>query len=112
MPISKKIRNLKEPLDIDFQLMASEMDTSVNHIRFISKSILTDALEIECFEKFISDIEKENGIEITAFNDNTILYEYLDEAIVIHTILADKYILFDYYITKKIENKINSFIEK
>ena len=33
MPISKKLRDIKEPLDIDIQLMATEMDTSVNRIK-------------------------------------------------------------------------------
>ena len=109
MPISKMIRDIKEPLDIELQLMATEMDTSVNRIKFLSNSLLTDGVEIECFERLINDIEKDEGIEVTAFNDNTILYEYLDEAVVIHTMLADKYILFDSMLTNKMENRMASF---
>ena len=112
MPISKKLRDIKEPLDIDLQLMAAEMDTSVNRIKYLSKNFLTDGFEIECFERLINDIEKDVGLEVTAFNDNTILYEYLDEPIVIHTMLADKYVLFDSMLTSKVENRMMSFRDK
>ena len=112
MPIYKKLRDIKEPLDIDIQLMATEMDTSVNRIKYLSKTLLTDGFEIECFERLINDIEKNEGLEVTSFNDNTILYEYLDEAIVIHTMLADKYILFDSMLTSKVENRMMSFRDK
>ena len=73
---------------------------------------MSDGVEIECFERLINDIEKDEGVEVTAFNDNTILYEYLDEAVVIHTILADKYILFDSMLANKIENRMTSFRDK
>ena len=102
MPISKRLRDLKEPLDIDLQLMAAEMDTSVNRIKYLSNQIMSDAISLECFNNLIRDIESE-GIEVTSFNDNTVLYEYLDEAVVVYTFLTDKYILFDSMITAKIE---------
>ena len=109
MPISKRLRDLKEPLDIDLQLMATEMDTSVNRIKFISRSILEDSFAIDGFEKLIADIEGGEGVEITSFNDNTVLYEFLDEAVVVHTMLSEKYLLFDSMIVAKIENKLNSY---
>ena len=112
MPISKKLRDIKEPMDIDIQLMATEMDTSVNRSKYLSENLLTDGFEIECFERLINDIEKDVGLEVTAFNDNTILYEYLDEAVVIHTMLADKYVLFDSMLTSKVENRMMSFRDK
>ena len=108
MPISKKLRDLKEPLDIDLQLMAAEMDTSVNRIKYLSNQIMSDAISLECFNNLIRVIESER-IEVTSFNDNTVLYEYLDEAIVVYTFLTDKYILFDSMITAKIENRLDSY---
>lgn len=108
MPISKRLRDLKEPLDIDLQLMAAEMDTSVNRIKYLSNQIMSDAISLECFNNLIRDIESE-GIEVTSFNDNTVLYEYLDEAIVVYTFLTDKYILFGSMITAKIENRLDSY---
>ena len=107
---SKRITELKEPLDIDLQLLATEMDTSAKRIKFISGSMLDDALAIECFNSLIEDIEHENGIEITSFSDNAIMYEYLDEAIVVYTLLSEKFILFDSLVTAKIESKMNSYI--
>lgn len=109
MPISKKITTLKEPLEIDLQLMAAELDTSVKNMKFISKTILEDAIILDAFDKLCYDIENGEGSEVTSFDDNTVLFEYLDEAIVVHTILGLKYILFDSLVTSKIENRMNSY---
>jgi hypothetical protein len=109
MPISKKITTLKEPLEIDLQLMASELDTSVKNMKFISKTILEDAIMLDAFDKLCYDIENGEGSEVTSFDDNTVLFEYLDEAIVVHTILGLKYILFDSLVTSKIESRMNSY---
>ena len=106
---SKRLSELKEPLDIDLQLLATEMDTSAKRIKFISNSTLEDALDIDCFNCLIEDIEHGEGVEITSFSDNAIMYEYLDEAIVVYTLLSEKYILFDSIITVKIESKMNSY---
>ena len=109
MPVSKKITTLKEPLEIDLQLMAAELDTSVKNMKFISKTILEDAIILDAFDKLCYDIENGEGSEVTSFDDNTVLFEYLDEAIVVHTILGLKYILFDSLVTSKIENRMNSY---
>lgn len=109
MPISKKIKELKEPLEVDLQLMASELDTSVKNMKYLSKDLMTDATSIDAFYALVEDIERGEGIEITTFDDNTVLYEYLDEAIVIHNVLGVRYILFDSMITQKVENKLDSY---
>lgn len=109
MSISKKITTLKEPLEIDLQLMAAELDTSVKNMKFISKIILEDAIMLDAFDKLCYDIENGEGSEVTSFDDNTVLFEYLDEAIVVHTILGLKYILFDSLVTSKIESRMNSY---
>lgn len=109
MPISKKIKCLKEPLDIDLQLMATELDTSANNLKYLSAEQMTDAIALDAFNKLVDDITRGDGIEITSFDDNTILYEYLDEAIVIHEVFGVKYILFDSMVTQKIESKLDSY---
>lgn len=109
MPISKKIKELKEPLEVDLQLMASELDTSVKNMKYLSKDLMMDATSIDAFDALVEDIERGEGIEITTFDDNTVLYEYLDEAIVIHNVLGVRYILFDSMITQKVENKLDSY---
>lgn len=109
MPISKKIKDLKEPLEVDLQLMASELDTSVKNMKYISRDMMSDATSLDAFDSLIDDIEKVEGVEITSFDDNTVLYEYMEEAVVIHNVLGIKYILFDSMITQKLENKLDSY---
>lgn len=77
MPISKKITDLKEPLEIDLQLMAIELDTSVKNMKFLSKTILEDAIMLDAFDKLCYDIENIEGYEVTSFNDNTIYLNIL-----------------------------------
>ena len=108
MPISKKIKDLKEPLDVDLQLIATELDTSVKSMKYLCAEQMTDANTLDAFNKLVTDITQINGVEVTSFDDNTILYEYLDEAIVIHSVLGVIYILFDSMVTQKLENKLNS----
>lgn len=109
MPISKKIKDLKEPLDVDLQLIATELDTSVKSMKYLCAEQMTDANTLDAFNKLVTDITQTNGVEVTSFDDNTILYEYLDEAIVIHSVLGVIYILFDSMVTQKLENKLNSY---
>lgn len=109
MSISKKIKYLKEPLDIDLQLLATELDTSANNLKYLSEEQMTDANSVDAFNRLVEDITSGDGIEITSFNDNTVLYEYLDEAIIMYEMLGIKYILFDSMVTQKIENKLNSY---
>lgn len=115
MPISKKIKELKEPLEVDLQLMASELDTSVKNMKYLSKDMMSDATSIDAFDAFdafdalVEDIERGEGSEVTTFDDNTILYEYLDEAVVVHNVLGVRYVLFDSMVTQKIENKLDSY---
>lgn len=109
MPISKKLSKIKEPLGIDLQLMAAELDTSVDRMKFLSHEVITDSIETEAFKKLCEDIEFDSGCEITAFDDYTILYEYLDEAIILHTNLGLKTIIFSSDLTTKIEAKLDSY---
>lgn len=109
MPISKKIKELKEPLEVDLQLVASELDTSVKNMKYLSKDMMSDAVSIDAFDTLVKDIERGEGIEVTTFDDNTILYEYLDEAVVVYNVLGVRHILFDSMVTQKLENKLDSY---
>lgn len=109
MPISKKVKDIKEPLDIDLQLLASELDTSVNSMKYLSKDIITDAINVDAFDALVKDIESGEGEEVTSINDNTVLYEFLEEAVIVHTILGVKYVLFDSMVTQKIEYRLDSY---
>lgn len=47
MPISQKLNKLSEPLDIDYQLMASELDTSIKDMKYLSKDMMQDAISTD-----------------------------------------------------------------
>lgn len=103
----KKLDSLKEPLEINLQLVATEMDTSAKYLRVMSKSFMEDSIEMERFEKIIKDIEEGDGVELTALDDNTILYEFEEEAVTVHTNLGVKYLIFDSKVKGKIERRMN-----
>lgn len=104
------LKDIKNNLEIDWQLMATELDTSVNRMKCISNTLLDDCLSLECFEKFVNEIENINGSEVVSLNDNAIIYNYDDEYIVIYTILGDKYILFDGMIRYKMERGVKRYM--
>mgnify|MGYP005876931245 CR=1 FL=1 len=107
---SKKLTTMQEPLETDLQLAAAEIDTSVPRMKYLSNTIMEDALSIRAFQLLWDNI-KETAPEITSLDDNTVLIEYLDEAIIIHETLETKYIIFDGAVTQKIEEALNNYKE-
>lgn len=107
MKIAKNITEKKEPFEFDMQLIATELDTSAKHLKYISKETLNEELCVK-FNKLVTEIES-TCPEIESFDDNTVLYEYLDEAVIIHTVFGVKYVIFDSMISKKIEEQLNSY---
>lgn len=110
MPVSKKLTMMKEPLEIDLQLAAAEIDTSVPRMKYLSNTIMEDAILIDAFRLLWEDI-RQNAPEITSLDGNTVLVEYLEEAIIIYENLENKYIIFDSAITQKVEEALNSYKE-
>lgn len=107
--ISKFLKDLREPLDIPLQLVAAEMDTSAKRIKYLNPDVCNDTINNERFNKLIRAIESgEMGTEISSIDDNTVLYEFDDEAVVIHSVLGVKWLLFDSAITVKVENALIS----
>lgn len=107
MKIAKNIIEKKEPFEFDIQLIATELDTSAKHLKYISKEILNEELCVK-FDKLVTEIES-TCPEIESFDDNTVLYEYLEEAVIVHTVFGVKYVIFDSMISKKIEERLNSY---
>lgn len=107
MKIAKNITEKKEPFEFDMQLVATELDTSAKHLKYVSKETLNEELYVK-FDKLVTEIEK-TCPEIESFDDNTVLYEYIEEAVIVHTIFGVKYVIFDSMISKKIEDRLNSF---
>lgn len=108
MFISKKIENLPQDLDVDFQLLATELDISAKDLRCLSSTFMEDTLQIEAFDKLCNDIA--NNVEVMSFNDNTLLYDYYNDYVIIHDELGVKYLFFNRFIMSKIESQLNSYI--
>ena len=107
MPISRFLKDLREPLDMPLQLVATEMDTSGKRIKYLNADICSDGITSDKFVKLIQGIESgEIGVEISSIDDNTVLYEFEQEAVVIHTVIGEKWLLFDSAITSKVENTL------
>lgn len=105
--ISKFIRDLREPLDIPLQLVAAEMDTSAKRIKYLNPDLCNDTINNERFTEFIRAIESgEMGTEISSIDDNTVLYEFEAEVVVIHSVLGVKWLLFDSAVTVKVESAL------
>lgn len=105
--LSRRISELKEPLDTDLQLIADELDTLVNNIRYLCADQMTDANSLDAFNKLIDDVHQE-GVEIMFFDDNTSLYEYRRRTVVVHNTLGVFYVLFDNADVRKIEARLKS----
>lgn len=105
--ISKFLKDLREPLDIPLQLVAAEMDTSGKRIKYLNSELCSDKINNEKFNKLIQSIESgETATEISSIDDNTVLYEFDSEAIVIHSVLGAKWLLFDSAVTVKVESAL------
>lgn len=50
---SKKLTTMKEPLEMDLQLVATELDTSVTFMRYLSDTIMEDGLSIDAFRRLL-----------------------------------------------------------
>lgn len=105
-----KVCNLKEPLDINLQLVATEMDTSAKFLRCLTDECFTDAIELDAFKNLVNDIKVNDGVEVTSFDDNTTLWEYNNEAIVLHETLGKFYVIYDVGLESMIRSKFNSFM--
>lgn len=106
--IARKLITLKEPLDFDLQLVATELDTSGKDLVYLHSSLFTDAISYDKFAAFVNDLLT-NGVEIESFNDNTVMYEFEEEPIIVHDILGDKYIILDELNARKFETKIDNY---
>lgn len=78
-------------LDLDLQLLASEMETKVSSLVFLSNLYVTDFVEKERFDSMWEALKERPSLN--SLDDETELYE-LDEIIVAtHETLEDKFII-------------------
>lgn len=106
---TREFSAVAETLEFNAQLLASELDTSLARMRYISDKELQDAADVDKFNKLWTDI-RENEAVITAVNDNADLYELSDcsVCVVLFEDLNSKMVIFDIQDKTKIMNKLNS----
>lgn len=105
--INKKLIDLQEQLDFDYDLVSIELDTCPKRLRYISTADLSDAVSKDAFDEFYNNVKENEGV-VVSFDNNTDMYEIAENSLVVilHESQTAKYILFDIQDAKKIENAI------
>ena len=105
--INKKLIELQDQLDFDYDLVSVELDTCPKRLRYLSSNDITDAIQKDAFDAFYKRLKTEEAVVIS-FDDNTDMYEVGDDCLVIvlHENQRGRFILFDIQDAKKIENMI------
>lgn len=105
---SKKFVDVVDESEINsYQILVSELDTTLDRMRFVSLSEQKDAYEMQQFNSFWEEV-KNNESVVVAINDNSDLYELSDDStlVVLSEDLNNKMIIFDKQDSQKILNKI------
>lgn len=107
---SKSFKDIAEEVEFNYwQVLMSELDSTLNRMQYISSKDLLDAYELERFNKFFGEI-KINEAVVVSVSDNADLYELSDDSVLVVLIerLNEKMIVFD----KQDKRKIISAIQK
>lgn len=102
------ITELKENLDIDFQLLSEEMSVNANKWMVLSDSFNLDCVENHAFNKLFNDI-RDNGDCESSYDDATDNFLFERMNLVLHTTLENKYIIAERHDSVKIENMLASY---
>ena len=107
---SKLFKDIAEEVEFNYwQILMSELDSTLNRMQYISSVDLSDAYELEQFDKFFNEV-KTNEAVVVSVSDNADLYELSDDSILVVLIerLNEKMVVFD----KQDKRKIVSIIQK
>ena len=105
---SKKFVDVVDESEINsYQILVSELDTTLDRMRCVSLSEQKDAYEMQQFNSFWEEV-KNNESVVVAINDNSNLYELSDDStlVVLSEDLNNKMIIFDKQDSQNILNKI------
>ena len=78
-------------LEIDLQLLASEMDSKVKDLLFFSDYFCEDSEDIEAFNSMWAALKE--LMPESSFDDDTEIYEVEEIIVVTHETLTEKYII-------------------
>lgn len=107
---SKLFKDIAEEVEFNYwQILMSELDSTLNRMQYISSKDLSDAYELEKFNNFFDEVKINEPI-VVSVSDNADLYELSDDSILIVLIehLNEKMIIFD----KQDKRKILSIIQR
>ena len=105
----KPFKNIVDESEYDsYQALMYELDSTLNRMRYISLSELTDVVDIDCFNRFWDNV-KNNEAVVVSITDVSDLYELNEDSILIILVekIDDKMIIFDSQDARKILNQIN-----
>lgn len=105
--ISKKLLDLQDQIDLDFNLAGTELDSHAKRLRYIAASDLTSVEQKDAFDNFWNDV-KQNQAAVLSLNQNADVYDvgYECFVIVMYEDIKTKCIIFDIEDAKKIEKMI------
>lgn len=102
----KDFKDIAVDLELNAQLLASELDTSLNRMKYISLSDNKNKKDIESFNKLWNRIIEE-GASITPISEECDLCEIDDVCILTYSDLNDKMFIFDLQDSLMIEEMLN-----
>ena len=105
----KPFKNIVDESEYDsYQALMYELDSTLNRMRYVSLSELTDAVDIDCFERFWDNVKNNEAI-IVSITEGSDLYELNEDSILIILVekMDDKMLIFDSQDARKIMNHIN-----
>lgn len=105
----KPFKNIVDESEYDsYQALMYELDSTLNRMRYVSLSELTDAVDIDCFERFWDNV-KNNEAVIVSITEGSDLYELNEDSILIILVekIDNKMLIFDSQDARKIMNHIN-----
>lgn len=105
--ISKKLIELQEQLEFDYDLAAVELDTCAKRLYCLIESSLTDAISKDAFEIFFKRTQETEAV-VVSIDNNTDIYEVGDDSLVIilHSSPKDRYIISDIQDAKRVEHMV------
>lgn len=108
---SKQFKDIAEEVEFNYwQILMSELDSTLNRMLYISLSDLKDAYEIEQFNNFWENV-KQNESVVVSVSDDADLYEVDSVLIVLIERLNEKMIVFDKQDKRKVVSQIQNSAE-
>ena len=106
----KAFKNIVDESEYDsYQALMYELDSSLERMRYISLADLTDALDIDYFNRFWEKV-RDNDAIVVSIAEGSDLYELSDGSILLILVekIDEKMLVFDLQDAKKIIRQINN----